>query len=252
MRIKERKGNREENMNHKKDKHKKDSHRYKIDDPIFTMQEYDLDYENNEIYLIGAREYSAGTGSDGDEEPGVEHIMAGRFIKNLQTLIKKKGDDPILIHMKTCGGHWAEGMAIYDAIRLCPKHVTILSYTHARSMSSLIFLAAHRRIMMPHSTFMFHEGTMFGGGTVKQYLTEAVEVKKAGDQMLGVYIDNLKQQGSKKSWSRKRLKEWLIKEMAYKEEVYFDSKEAVKIGFADEVFDGDWDNLKGKKNKGEE
>lgn len=218
-------------------------HLYDIDDSMFTIQEYDLDYENNEIYLMGVREYSAGTGGDFDSEPGVEHIMAGRFIKNLQTLMKKEGNDPIIIHMKTCGGHWAEGMAIYDAIRSCPNPITILSYTHARSMSSLIFLAANKRVMMPHSTFMYHEGSMFGGGTVKQYLTEAVEVKSAGDQMLKIYIDALKKKGSMKRWSRKRIKQHLIHEMAFKEEVYLNAKEAVKQGFADEIFNGNWDKL---------
>ena len=144
-------------------------HKMEIDDGMFTLHEYDLDYENNAIYLIGAREYSAGTGTEDDGEPGVEHIMAGRFIKNLMTLMRKEGNEAITIHMKTCGGHWSEGMVIYDMMKNCPNPITVLSYSHARSMSSLIFLAANKRGMMPHSTFMFHEGSMFGGGTVKQY-----------------------------------------------------------------------------------
>jgi ATP-dependent Clp protease protease subunit len=229
-------------MSSKNLKHGK-KHIFEIDDDMYTLHEYDLDYENNEIYLIGAREYSSGTGGDFDSEPGVEHIMAGRFIKNLQALMKKEGNEPIVIHMKTCGGHWQEGMAIYDAIKNCPNPITVISYTHARSMSSLIFLAANKRVMMPHSTFMFHEGSMFGGGTVKQYLTEASEVKKAGDQMLKVYIDALKKQGKFKRWSRQKIKDMLIHEMAYKEEVYLSAEEAVKWGFADEVFNGNWEKL---------
>jgi len=214
-----------------------------VEDHFYVKHEYDIDYENNEIWLVGAREYSAGTGSEDDGEPGVEHIMAGRFLKNLTSLMKKEGNEAILIHMKTCGGHWSEGMAIYDAIKSCPNPVTILSYTHARSMSSLIFLAANKRVMMPHSTFMYHEGSMFNGGTVKQYLTEAKQSVLAGDQMLNIYIDALKKQGSMKSWSRKRIKALLLHEMAYKEEVYLSAKESVKTGFADEVFNGNWDDL---------
>lgn len=219
------------------------NHKMEIDDDMYTLHEYDLDYANNAIYLIGVREYSAGTGTEDDGEPGVEHIMAGRFMKNLMTLMKKEGNEPITIHMKTCGGHWSEGMVIYDMMKMCPNPITVLSYSHARSMSSLIFLAANKRVMMPHSTFMFHEGSMFGGGTVKQYLTEAHECTKAGDAMLKVYIDNLKKQGSMKSWSRKRIKDFLIHEMAFKEEVYLNATEAVKMGFADEVFNGNWDKL---------
>lgn len=214
-----------------------------VDDHFFTMHEYDIDYENNEIWLVGAREYSAGVGSEETNEPGVEHIMATKFLKNLTSIMKKEGNDPVLVHLKSCGGHWTEGMAIYDAIKSCPNPVTILNYTHARSMSSLIFLSADKRVMMPHSTFMYHEGSMFGGGTVKQYLTEATEVKLAGDQMLKIYIDTLKKQGSMKHWSRKRIKEHLLHEMAYKEEVYLNADQAIKTGFADEIFNGNWDKL---------
>jgi len=214
-----------------------------VDDHFFTMHEYDIDYENNEIWLVGVREYSAGTGTEDDGEPGVEHIMAGRFLKNLTSLMKKEGNEPILIHMKSCGGHWAEGMAIYDAIKSCPNPVTILSYTHARSMSSLIFLAADKRVMMPHSEFMYHEGSMFAGGTVKQYLTEATQCYKAGNQMLKIYIDTIKKHGKMKRWSRERIKKHLLHEMAYKEEVYLSAKESVEQGFADEVFNGNWDKL---------
>ena len=32
--------------------------------------------------------------------------------------------------------------------------------------------------------------------------------------------------------------------MAYKEDVYFSATQAIKVGFADEIFNGDWDSLK--------
>jgi len=213
-----------------------------IDDHLYTLQEYDLDYENNEIYLIGVREYSSGTLGE-DFEPGVEHIMAGKFIKNLQTLIKKPGNEPILIHMKTCGGYWTEGMAIYDAIKSCPNPVTILSYTHARSMSSIILQAANKRVLMPHSIFMYHLGDMTYQGTTTQFLNEAEELKKTNDIMLGIYIDTLKKQGKLKKHSREKISKILMDNMRAKEDVFLDSKETVDFGFADEVFDGNWDGL---------
>ena len=74
-------------------------------------------------------------------------------------------------------------MAIYQAIEACPNYVTILNYTHARSMSSLIFLAADWRAMLPYSTYMFHEGTWGFEGTVRQARTEFVELQKAHEQM---------------------------------------------------------------------
>ena len=43
-------------------------------------------------------------------------------------------------------------MAIFDAIKICRSHVTILVYGQAESMSSIILQAADKRIMMPNST----------------------------------------------------------------------------------------------------
>ena len=145
----------------------------------------------------------------------------------------------VVVH--NCGGDWMEGMAIYDAITACPNPVTILNYTHARSMSSIIFCAADRRVMMPHSTYMIHQGTMGFEGTYKQFMTEAEEGDKSLEQMMKIYIDILKNTGSMKKWSRKRIREFLEDKMAKKEEVYFTAEQAVKLGFADAVFDDSWD-----------
>lgn len=218
--------------------------KYTIDDPVYSIHEHSIDLKANHIYLMGEESYIH-PDTDG-EEPGVEFAMANRFIKNLNIMMRKT-NDPILIHMKTCGGDWAEGMAIYDAIKACPNPITILSYTHARSMSSIIFLAANKRVMMPHSTYMIHDGTMAQHGTVKQFYTEAEQLKKAGDQMMKIYIDNLKEHGKHSKWSRERIDKKLREMMDKKEEVYFDADETISFGFADEVFgsDGtyDWSTL---------
>ena len=139
-------------------------------------------------------------------------------------------DKPILIHMKTCGGDWDEGMAIYDSIKACPIPVTILSYTHARSMSSLIFLAANKRVMMPNSTFMFHDGSEGISGTVKQVKSYVKFGDYTSKIMLDIYVEALKEQGKFKNWSRKRIREMLRHEMDEKEDVYLLSKEALEWG----------------------
>jgi ATP-dependent protease ClpP protease subunit len=217
--------------------------RFPIDDHFFTMHEYGIDYENNEIFLFGNKNYMVGVGNDVDNEPGVEYTMANQFITNMLSLMKKDSKTPILIHMKTCGGHWKEGMAIHNIIKNCPNPVTILNYTHARSMSSLVFLAANKCVMMTDSDFMFHDGTMFYGGTVKQFQNESKELTKTTDRMMNIYIDRLKRYGSMKRWSRKRIYEWIRSEIDKKEDVYFNAQESVKCGFAHEIFDGNWDNL---------
>lgn len=214
--------------------------KYKNEEASY-LHVYDLDIKANAIYLMGMENYIL-PDSDG-AEPGVEFSMANQFIKNLNILMRHS-DKPILIHMKTCGGFWEEGMAIYDAIQACPNPITILNYTHARSMSSIIFQAANRRVMMPNSTFMFHGGTIGMEGTYKQFMNESKEAAKTQEIMLNIYIDSMKKFG--KGWkkkSRKDIKEWLENQMDKKEEVYMDAKQAVQFGFADQIFgtDGHYD-----------
>ncbi len=113
-----------------------------------------------------------------------------------------------------------------------------LSGLTARSMSSIIFQAANNRIMLPHSIFMYHEGTFVTEGTVKQTTVEAEFYKGAMDQMLAVYIEAIKRttHGSMHKWSRKRIGEHLKRQMNDKEDVYMRAEEAVRQGFADEIF----------------
>ncbi len=216
------------------------------DDPVYYTHNYGLDLQKNEIYLFGREEYSYGYG-EMVIEPGVEYTMANQFIKNIRTL-QMHSSSPILIHLKTCGGLWEEGMAIYDSIASCPNEVTVLNYTHARSMSSLIPLAASRLVMMPHSTYMIHEGTFGFEGTQKQLRTEYHETMKSMEEMLNIYVARLKSQGKFKTKSEKWIRGMLAGMMNDREEVYLNAKEAVEYGFADYVFgEGgtyDWKALK--------
>jgi ATP-dependent protease ClpP protease subunit len=220
--------------------------RYVADDPIYQIHEFNIDLKANHIYLTGIPDYIISNFEDPTVEPGVEYAMASRFIKNLNILMRKSSNS-ILIHMKTSGGDWREGIAIYDVIKACPNRVTILNYTHARSMSSLIFQAADKRVMMPNSVFMFHEGTMDFSGTVKQFRTEFEEDKIARETMLNIYVASMKDSGCMSSKTKPQIRRWLINEMDKKEEVYLTAEQTVEYGFADEIFgqDGhyDWKKL---------
>lgn len=211
---------------------------------VEMVQDYNVDPISSHIYLFGEESYIH---HDNGNEPGVEFSMANRFIKNINLCMRANPEKPILIHMKTCGGIWEEGMAIYNAIKACPVPVTILNYTHARSMSSLIFLAANKRVMMPDSYFMFHEGTLGAEGTYKQVQTLAEWEKKGLKRMLDIYVTALSRQGKFKDESEEKIRKMLIRKMEKKEDVFLTCEEAIQYGFADEIFGGDgkydWSSL---------
>lgn len=202
-----------------------------------------VDLDNREVYLFPNESHAVGHGEDSPGEPGIEYTMVNQFIRNYN-LLRHGSPDAILIHMKSCGGYWEEGMAIYDTIKMTPNPSVVLSYTHARSMTSIILLAADKGVLMPHSTFMIHRGTIGIYGTGTQFRTEYKEYEKSSVQMMKIYVDRLEEKGSMSGKPRKTIRSWLERQMDKREEVYFSAEEAVEIGFADEIFDGDWDRLR--------
>ncbi len=181
--------------------------------------------------------------TNGIDEPGIEYVISKRFIKNINLCMRTNPDKPIVIHMKTCGGLWEEGMAIYDAIKACPSKVTILNYTHARSMSSIIFQAADKRVMMPHSHFMFHDGSYSIEGTIK-VVRSAIDFDKHNERvMLDIYADKMNEKGEMAGKGMVKIKKWLREQMDKKEDVYLQSDKTVELGLADEIFDYDWSSL---------
>ena len=218
-------------MNHKRRRRKQS------DDPMWDIHESNIDRLNRHIWLTGETNLL-----EPGDEPGVEFQMSARLIKNLHVL-SSENDRPILIHMKTCGGYVEEGLAIYDAIKYCPCHVRILSYTHARSMSSYVLQAADYRVLMPHSYFLFHRGFFV---ITDRYLPvqTAIEWSKRQDgSLMSIYVDRMKEDGKFKKWGRQRIIDMMVGRMNAETDVYLTSEEAVSWGLADEVFSGDWDSI---------
>lgn len=120
-------------------------------DTISDIHLYGIDVKNREIYLHG---YIGNT----DEDPGVEYRMATSLYKNIR-MLDTISNEPIIIHMHSIGGNWADGMAIYDAISLSRSYVTIIAYGQAESMSSIVLQAADKRVLMPNTYFMLHYGS---------------------------------------------------------------------------------------------
>jgi len=213
-----------------------------------TVHDYNVDPIGGHIYLFGEEVHATMDEDMGGQEPGVEYVMASRFIRNITLLQRDKSVETILVHMKTCGGLWEEGMAIHNAIKACPTPVTILNYTHARSMSSLIFQAANKRVMMPDSYFMYHTGDLALSGVSQQVYSEVDFQRKISDpRMLEIYSNEMHAQGVFKGQPKKDIKAYLKSQMEKKVDVFLSAREAVKMGLADEVFGANgtysWKNL---------
>lgn len=206
--------------------------KFKHEDLIFNLHEYNIHPDNREIFLNGYV-------SNVDEEPGVDYRMASTFIKNA-ILLDKLNDKPITIHMNTCGGSWNYGMAIYDTILNLRSHITIIAYAHARSMSSIILQAADKRLMMPSADFLIHYGTFEIAGNHRSAESEIEWSKKTTDVMLKIYLEKCKHGNFFKKWSSAKIYNYLIREIDKKQEWYMSAEEAVDKGFADGIIGKDY------------
>jgi ATP-dependent protease ClpP protease subunit len=216
--------------------------RYPQDDPMYYIYNHDVDLKGNEIFITSIdRGYEV---TEEGEEPGVDYVMASRFIRNTRTLMKHSGDStPLLIHMMSCGGDWNFGMAIYDAIRAYPAKATILAYAHARSMSSIILQAANKRVLMPHCSFMFHMGTYGDYGTQKEVESNLEFFKRNHTTMVDIYAARMKERGLLSPHTLPYIRRWIKERMDKKENVWLSAKQAVDYGLADEIFDYNWEKL---------
>lgn len=211
-----------------------DLHLYRLDRHTFTI------YVGGEATIISSEQPDS-------FEPGVEHNMADRFELNLGILSGIDPNRPILINQSSDGGFWDKGMKMFSAILACPNPVTVLATKDARSMTSIIPLAADRFVIRPPAQYMFHHGTYAFQGLTQEAETDFMELVKTREMMLRIYLTRLREQGRFRRWSTARIQEMLKRQMEKKIDVWLSADEAKLWGFADDVFDGNWDKLRSAK-----
>lgn len=213
-------------------------------------EEHDLDLalSNWHDHRVDRRNFSVYVGgdprSDDDDEPGVEYRMADRFDLNLSFLTNINATKPILVLMSSCGGDFDEGMQMFSSILTCPNPVTVLALKAARSMTSIIPLAADKFALRTPSKYMFHRGTFSFCGLEQEVDTNDVERRKMDHLMFRIYSSRLKEQGRFKNCSEDDIKLRLRHQILNNIDVWLDPYEAQEWGFVDTVFEGDYNTLR--------
>ena len=205
-------------------------------DLLHDLHNYSVNIATREIFLHNSFM------SDDNKNPGVEYKMASTFVKNIK-LLENRSQEPIVIHMQSIGGEWADGMAIYDSIILCKSYVTIISYGQAESMSSIILQSADYRYMTPNSYFMSHYGSTAVGSDYLSVQNFVDYERRCASVMFDLYAKRcvegqfFKDKFGKKP-SEKQVKQYLIRKLK-SGDWYLNAEEAVYYGFADAILT-DW------------
>lgn len=190
----------------------------------------DIDkFFDNNIYTPSRTLYIGSTHVEEGEETGTDAMMAANVIKGLHILesVAPAGDKPITIIMNNPGGEEDDGFAIYDAIKMCSNHVTMIIMGKAMSMGGIILQAADKRIMAPNARFMMHYGSMSISANAQDVYKWVDDNKRLDKIMEDIFLEKMKQK--KPRMTRQQLKEML------KADFIVNAKEAVKLGLADEV-----------------
>lgn len=201
---------------------------------VYDVHMFGLIIDTREIFISSNLNESI-------EDSMIDHVVFSNFIKNLR-ILNSIGNDPILIHLGTCGGDWNYGIAIYDAIKeSCDDEnssdIIVLSHASARSMSSVIPQAASLRIIMPNADYLVHYGSSGYIGNHRSFVSEAQQAEESNDTMLQIYVNRIKNSDFfiNKQWTEKQIMNWLKHNIDKKQEFYMTAREAVEKGFADAV-----------------
>lgn len=94
-------------------------------------------------------------------------------------LMDGQADKEITLYINSPGGDCESGLALYDAIRMTRSKVRAVCVGLCASMGAVIYLAADRREILPHSCIMIHDPS-FGKADFSGQKSKEIEEHLAG------------------------------------------------------------------------
>jgi len=200
-----------------------------INNIVEEIHDYNIDVEAREIYL-----HSLISG-DQDSDPGVDYRMAATFIKNLRYL-NNESNNEIFVHQYNIGGGWEPGMAIFDIIKQCRCHITMILHGEASSMGAIIPQAADLRLIMPNTMFLVHEGNIQGVDvTVKQARSHQKWYERTSKILLDIFVHKSRYGEYFKGQPPSRVKSFIKRKLDMHEDWILSAEEALHFGFVDGI-----------------
>jgi len=194
---------------------------------MISQHDFDVSIENRLIYLFN---------DDGDDG-SISPKTAVRFIKNLD-ILESSSSEPITVKLITSyGGDWWSGLAIYSAIKNSPCYITAIGYGSVCSASTIILQAADTRLLVRHTDFMFHGGSVSLDQSALSAKATIRNSERGTKTMLDIYADRC-QYGpffSERGYSLAKVRGYLNTKMKNVGDVWLTCDEAVEMGFVDGI-----------------
>lgn len=162
------------------------------------------------------------------DEIGWFGLTAEDFVRELEEITAPE----IVCAINCPGGDVFDGIAIYNALRAHPAHVTTRVDSLAASVASVIVQAGDHRVMLSASQMMIHEAWGITLGTASEMREFADLLDRQSDVIAGIYAER---SGRSARYFRSLMGDG---------ERWFTDKEAVAAGLADAVLKGSSEELR--------
>lgn len=181
-----------------------------VDERLEAIQELGADLHQRRIYLFG------------DVTPD----MSWKAITALDLL--KRDGKPISVILNSGGGDEYEGWAIYDAFVPFRKYISVYAVGQAMSMAAILLQIGSRRLLAPNLRFMIHNGH----GPDFKGAPHASVLKAWGKEQ---HINDKRYAAELAARSKLTFQEV---EAMCEQETFMSAEEAVRDGFADQIYKG--------------
>lgn len=159
-------------------------------------------------------------------EREITNALADEFAKQMGFLQISEPDALIRVVINSPGGEVDAGLKMVDVLSGCKCPVEAYCFGQAYSMAAVIFEACPgKRKMVGHSKIMLHQPSVFSGASQKT----AAEVEALSEQMKEKARELLSIVSKRSGIPLKKLEKETISDR------YFDAKEAVSVGLADDI-----------------
>lgn len=161
-------------------------------------------------------------------------IVAADFIRRMECL--EGATREITVHLMSPGGDYTSAMAIHDCIQLSPAFVTVVVWGEASSGAAILLQAADERLMAPNAKMLVHDGQLVLAGDAKTFKDQAEWYERERVKMHTLVLDRMNRCRAKRNEYSLAISD--VAAMFGKETI-FSAEDAVKVGLADGVYQGD-------------
>lgn len=142
---------------------------------------------------------------------------------NLEDInIPPKNREPIIIYLMNFGGSINYTWMMVDTILQSKTPIYTVNLNQSASGGALIFLAGHKRYMMPHATVMIHNGSIEINGDMGKVLDNTEDCKREIKEMYN-YIES-RTNIDHKLLNKKKNNDWII-----------NAEECIKYGITNKI-----------------